>query len=147
GLLQYKDEDEAAVIPPAEARAEPGDVTEIHVAVEHALQYLRENLHRQHTLSDIAWKMQLSGEHLERLFRRDLGCTVFECLREIRLEHAKSLLQSTEERVVEIARLSGYSSKCLFFRHFKSSTGQTPLVYRIQRQKLERYIPSRLTED
>ena len=44
------------------------------------------------TVSAIAWKVNLSAEHLERLFKRDLGCTVFKYLHKVRIENAKQYL-------------------------------------------------------
>jgi AraC-like DNA-binding protein len=113
-------------------------------AVEHARQYMRQFCHEKLTLSQIAWEVQLSGEHLARLFRLHTGSTVFQYLDEIRIEKARQLLQTTDLPVVQIAPLCGFPSSTLLARHFRTQTGQTPLAYRLETRQHERFRPSEI---
>ncbi|MBE2203444.1 MAG: helix-turn-helix transcriptional regulator [Chthoniobacterales bacterium] len=114
-------------------------------AVEHALQYLQENCHETLTLTTIAWQVQLSGEHLARIFKQHTGKTVFEWLDHFRTERARNLLVTTEWPLDQIARASGYSSANLLSRHFKNNTGHTPTKFRIKSQKREAFSPSQFS--
>lgn len=108
------------------------------------LQYLEENCHEALTLNSIAWHMQLSGEHLARLFKKETKRTVFSWLDSFRVEKARNLLTATEQPLTQIARACGYSSSNLFIRHFKKNIGIPPVAYRIKAQKKEAFSPSKM---
>jgi AraC-like DNA-binding protein len=113
-------------------------------AVEHARQYIQEYAHHELNLGKIAWQVQLSGEHLGRLFQKHLGVTVLEYLKQVRLENVTRYLVSTDLPVVEICKKTGYSTPSLLCRHFKEKTGMTPLTYRMRSRKREEFSPSQL---
>lgn len=48
----------------------------------------------------------------------------------IRIEKAKELLISTDEKIVEISQMVGIENTNHFIRLFKEKTGVTPLTYR-----------------
>lgn len=81
-------------------------------------------------LEDVARHLRLSAEHVARVFKREESMTVFDFLRDLRIERAKSLLASSSLAVHDIARETGYSSATLFCRNFKRATGLTPAGYR-----------------
>lgn len=110
--------------------------------VNHARQYIEEHAREKLTLNDIAWQLQLSGEHLARLFKKHAGYTVFDYVDQVRLERAKQLLLTTESPLAQIASMCGYGSANLLGRHFKQSTGQTPLEYRLRGRGKESFSPS-----
>lgn len=109
---------------------------------QHARQFIEEHYHENLSLSHIAWQVRISGEHLERLFKKHFGITVFECLDRRRIDKARELLLSSDFPAVQIAKLCGFSSANLFGRHFKARTGTTPLSYRLQHRKTESFSPS-----
>ena len=51
-------------------------------------------------------------------------------LNRIRIEKAKELLISTDEKIVEISQMVGIENTNHFIRLFKEKTGVTPLTYR-----------------
>jgi AraC-like DNA-binding protein len=110
--------------------------------VNHARQYIQEHAREKLTLTQIAWHLQLSGEHLARLFRQHAGCTVFDYVDQVRLEHAKRLLLTSDLPVAQLAPLCGYGSANLLGRHFKTHLGITPLDYRLRARKKEVFTPS-----
>lgn len=111
--------------------------------IKRALQYLQENCHEALTLDTIAWKMQLSGEHLARLFKQETGRTVFTWLDAYRTEKARDLLNVTEWPLSQIAHACGYSTTKLFIRHFKKNMGLPPIVYRTKIQNEESFDAQR----
>ena len=72
----------------------------------------------------------MSEEHLARVFRKVTGQTVFDYLRTIRLENAKTLLIDSSRTLSEIAALTGFGSLSLFSRNFSQYVGQSPSAYR-----------------
>lgn len=81
-------------------------------------------------LEQVAAHVQLSKEHLARLFRQSTGLTVFGYLRHARLDLAKTYLASTDRNFNEIARLTGFSSLTVFGRVFRREVGVTLSEYR-----------------
>lgn len=110
------------------------------------LQYLQENCHDILTLDNIAWQMQLSGEHLARLFKQSTDRTVFSWLDHFRTEKARNLLATTEWPLARIARACGYSSANLLSRHFRKNIGCPPITYRVKIRKGETFSPSKLSK-
>ncbi len=101
--------------------------------VNQAKEFLRRDFARALTLSQIAWHVKISEEHLARVFRKVTGQTVFDYLRTVRLENAKTLLLDSNRTLTEIARAAGFSSLSLFSRNFSQYVGQNPSSYREQR--------------
>lgn len=98
--------------------------------IEHTKQFLFENYARSLSLSEIAWEVRLSGEHLCRSFKEETGHTVFAYLRQVRIEAAKGLLTSSKLKITEIAERCGFGSSSVFSRTFQKMTGTTPVDYR-----------------
>lgn len=74
----------------------------------------------------------LSSRQLQRLFKKELGFSVAEYCRNVRMERATRLLRSTDLQVSEIAYDLGYSWPEHFKRDFKRFSGVTPTEYRVQ---------------
>lgn len=110
--------------------------------IPHVCRYLEENIHERLTLTAIAWRVQLSAEHLARLFKQHTGQTVFEYLDNLRVEKAKRLLLTSERSLFQIARGCGFSSVALLNRHFLARTGCLPSRFRMNGRAQETGGPS-----
>ena len=53
-----------------------------------------------------------------------------------RIQAAKNLLISTDDKILEISQKTGFGSPNLFIRSFKKETGMTPRVYRTENSKI-----------
>lgn len=71
--------------------------------------------------------------YLSRKFKREMGLTIQEYIRETKICKAKDLLISGNESIQEISELLGFSSQSYFGDLFKQSTGMTPGEYRNKR--------------
>lgn len=100
--------------------------------VEQAREFISKNYNEPLSLEQIAWHLRLSAEYLARLFKRETGQTVFECVREIRLNVAKRFLSGTNHPVIRISEMTGFSSPSVFCRVFRGAFGQSPTSYRSQ---------------
>lgn len=82
------------------------------------------------TLERLADISHGSPYHLQRLFKRQKGCTPLEHIQRLRLEKAAELLAGTDFPVAEVGRLSGFPNAPYFITLFKKKNGQTPASYR-----------------
>ncbi len=71
-----------------------------------------------------------SPEHLARSCRAFYNCTPTGILNQHRIERAKMLLGSTDEKVISIAFACGFTNLANFYRNFNSRTGMTPKSWR-----------------
>jgi transcriptional regulator GlxA family with amidase domain len=80
------------------------------------------------SLSELAEHVGMSVTSLTRKFRNAYGVSVFELLRNERLEKARMLLEDGEMNVTEVAYAVGFSSPAhltrLFFSRFKIHPGE-----------------------
>jgi AraC family transcriptional regulator len=100
---------------------------------------VREALHDQF-LADISLNMlaQIAGvhpTHLSRTFRRYLGCTVSDYLRDLRLQQAKRDLAASAMSLSDIALSAGYSDQSHFSTAFRRRTGLSPGEFRRQARR------------
>lgn len=95
-----------------------------------ALAYIRSSAHENIGVESILQAVPLSRRALERKFREQLGRTVLEEIRRVRLELAKSLLSDTNLPMPAIAVRCGFSGARRLAVVFRQVTGMTPSEYR-----------------
>lgn len=98
--------------------------------VHQVKEYIIKHLDQPLSLARIAAHAASSEEHLARTFKQVTGQTVFDYLRQMRLEQAKTYLVNSPCNASEIARLTGFGSLSLFSRNFKKYVGMSPMAYR-----------------
>ena len=74
----------------------------------------------------------MSVRTLELQFAAEIGHTVGEELRQVRLQRAKELLVRDDLSLTRVATLIGYANNTYFTRFFREHTGQTPSEFRRQ---------------
>ena len=72
----------------------------------------------------------LSKQRFSSLFKKNMGKTPMQYIREIRLSMAAKMLLMKNENINDIAYIVGYEDTNYFIREFKSSFGLTPNQYR-----------------
>lgn len=97
---------------------------------ENAALYICENFSRDITLDELSSMVGISNQHFDRLFREKFGLRPMEYIALKRISHAKTLLESTDKKIAEIGRLSGYPDQTYFGMVFKKYEGVTPKAYR-----------------
>ena len=93
--------------------------------------YLFNHYKEKSTLREIADYVKQNPSALCRYFRQRTDKSIFQCLAEIRVEHACKLLSYSNLSVSQIAYESGYGNVPYFIKQFESITRQTPKEYRI----------------
>jgi DNA-binding LacI/PurR family transcriptional regulator/AraC-like DNA-binding protein len=85
----------------------------------------------QHAKSHISrWKLadsvNVSEDYLTRVFRREMGCSLWEYLNQYRVCLAAELLTHTGDTISEIAACTGFRDQAYFCRVFKKIYGVPP---------------------
>lgn len=97
-----------------------------------AEQLLASRLDEAVSPAELAKASAFSLHHFHRIFRAELGETVMQHVRRLRLERAARRLRSSEERIVNLALEAGYESHEAFTRAFSERFGVTPSDYRAE---------------
>jgi AraC family transcriptional regulator len=95
-----------------------------------AQQLLEHRLDEAITPAELAKAAAFSLHHFHRIFRAQLGETVMQHVRRLRLERAARRLRSSDERILTLALEAGYDSHEAFTRAFADRFGLTPSEYR-----------------
>ncbi|UKS28301.1 response regulator [Paenibacillus sp. HWE-109] len=100
--------------------------------IDKAVDYCKRYYTTDINLQKIADHLDINKYHFCNLFKDQLHITFWDYVTNLRVDHAKNLLQTSEERVSSIAIQSGYINSSHFGRVFKEITGVTPAEYRRQ---------------
>ena len=84
------------------------------------------------SLQALAARYHVSAGCLSSHFRRQVGMSPMQYVTLSRLNHARTLLRSTDLSVMEITMQCGYTDMSNFIRRFRRQYGMTPLQFRKQ---------------
>jgi len=108
------------------------------------IHYIHRHFHQEDLmLSELANRFSLSVSRISELIKATTGQTFVHFLHDLRIQHAASLLVSTDMNMVEIAHEVGYASYKTFSRIFREKKGIVPTEYRKRKQLRESSPPSR----
>lgn len=93
---------------------------------------MRDDVRGELSLAEFAQSVNLSVWRLCHIFKSDVGMPPIRYLRQLRMERAKDLLESSFLSVKEIAFQVGLNDESHFVRDFKSTYGYSPALYRSQ---------------
>ncbi|NRA25322.1 MAG: helix-turn-helix transcriptional regulator [Oleispira sp.] len=94
------------------------------------MELLIKDLANTPSLQKMSGCVNMSHTRLNRIFKKVYGATVFNWLREYRLERARSYLKDDNRSVTAIAFLCGFSSASHFSQSFKKQYKCSPVEYR-----------------
>ena len=98
--------------------------------IKPATDYIHQHYKEQLSLDEIARAAHLSVSRLSHIFREQTSLTIIDYLTNVRVEHAKDLLISTNKNCTEICFESGYNNQSYFTRTFKEFVGVPPRQFR-----------------
>ena len=102
-------------------------------------QYLAERFSDHLSVQEMAARVNMSLSHLSHLFKREMGVSPQEFLKQTRMSHARNLLENTFLTVKQVMVLCGFNDASHFVRDFERQFGETPRRYR------EHYVGSAST--
>lgn len=97
--------------------------------VERTKEILERDLANPPSLEMLGHEVGCSPFHLSRIFSREVGLTIPQFLRNLRMERAAELLRSGRYNVTEAATEVGYSSLSHFSKAFCETIGCCPVLY------------------
>ena len=100
--------------------------------IEKARWFIENNLRNNISLTDVAESVYLNPSYLSRLFKQELGENVINYINRIRVEKAQKLLVSTNMKIIDIAKETGFSSSGYFSAVFRRYTGMNPMDYKVK---------------
>lgn len=108
--------------------------TSVGPQVRIMLEYIRANYTGAITLDAIAKEASLAKSTCCREFKKQMGCTIFEHILNLRLQKASHLLLSSQANITEISLLCGFANSSYFTREFREKTGLSPSAYRKEKR-------------
>ena len=98
--------------------------------VNDSMNYIYLHIGEKLCVEEIAKAAGVSASYLSRAFRKELGITVNQYIRNIRIDLASNMLRYGNSDLAAIACRLGFSSQSHFIQVFHQVTGMTPKKYR-----------------
>ena len=105
------------------------NVLDRNPVVEKVKRYANKNYNMPITSRDAAQDLEVTQEHLCRLFSHETGISFTKYLTELRMEKAKELLLQGNIKIKQVGNMVGYTNSYYFCKVFKKATGFTPTEY------------------
>jgi transcriptional regulator GlxA family with amidase domain len=94
------------------------------------INYLQSHLDESVTIDKLAEQFKCSKSDITKSFRDERGKTPTQVLIQLRVKHAKDLLQNSDRTISQIAYACGYQDLAGFSHFFKKQTAQSPSEFR-----------------
>lgn len=98
--------------------------------LSHAVVFLRRNYARPIQVEDVAHACHCSASALSHMFKKELGVSIREYIRDLRMEEAMRMLRNTDLPVNTISDMLGYGNPNYFSNVFSQRTGCSPTSFR-----------------
>ncbi|MBB5225468.1 AraC family transcriptional regulator [Treponema ruminis] len=96
--------------------------------------YVEKEFRNKISLSDVAEILNVTPEHMCRLFKKYTDMTFNEYLMSLRISAFYQMLQNTNQKISVILEECGITNYKVFIREFKKTFGKTPEVIRSEMQ-------------
>lgn len=117
----------AALVPyKQEKSARPQLENEHTEKLKLALEYIGEHYAEEISIARLARLCYFSEYHFMRFFKKYIGISCLEYIKNLRLENAAARLAKGENSILEISMSCGFSNLSYFYREFKKKYGMTP---------------------
>ncbi len=94
------------------------------------LDYINDHYTEKITLEDVADEVGLSRFRVAHLIKEVTGKTIIQHIRQLRIQRAIQLLETTDTHYADVAYELGFSDQSYFIKQFREHTGTTPAKYR-----------------
>lgn len=102
-----------------------------HIIIsEQICKYIYENYMLHLTGKDFSKAFSRNFDYMNRVFKKEIGITIFGYLNKYRVEKVKEYLQSSQDKLAVIAKETGFSDPYYLSRVFKKETGVSPLSWK-----------------
>jgi two-component system response regulator YesN len=128
-LLKPVDTDELTRVLKACIEKIPASSNDEDARIASIKTYINTHLDGNLKLDAIAKEFYISSSYLSALFRAKVGQSLTNYIKNARLLRAKTLLETTDIPISEIARMTGYNDQTYFSKVFKRVFGIPPKKY------------------
>lgn len=104
-------------------------VPDSYKKVHELLNYLNAHYREPISSSTIEEQFSCNFDYLNRIFKKVAGKTIFVCLGDIRIQHARELLGTTSMKISAVGYRVGFEDESYFSKVFKKHTGMSPIQY------------------
>jgi transcriptional regulator GlxA family with amidase domain len=94
------------------------------------LEWITENLEKEHSINSLAQRAAMSRRNFTRHFRQATGTSVKQWLLGQRLAQAQRMLESSDASIEVVAMEAGFGSALSLRQHFRSAFRTSPSTYR-----------------
>jgi Response regulator containing CheY-like receiver domain and AraC-type DNA-binding domain len=101
------------------------------------LDHISNHLDKNLSINEISKDLNISGDHLNRIFKQDTGETIHRVIIQKRIEEACILLRKENSKVYEVAHQVGFNDYKYFYQVFRKIMQQSPKAYQAEKQKKE----------
>ena len=96
--------------------------------------YIGANYGKELSVERLASIVFLTPDYLSRLFKKSMGKSISQYIRQFRMEKARELLTGTNRKVIDIGEAVGYPNYSYFCQSFREYFGTSPERYRQERR-------------
>lgn len=107
----------------------------VHATIAAVKSYVDCYYFHEISLTSLAKLYHYNEKYLGTLFKKQTGISFLEYLNNKRLRHARMMLESTSENIMDVATKSGFNNVTYFNRLFKLKYGMTPSKFRASCKK------------
>lgn len=105
--------------------------SDVQRAVDYVITYIQEHLSEEITVEELAEKVYLNQDYLNRVFKKRTGNTISNYMISQKMERAKFLLGHTSWAISDVAASVGYYNYSSFNRSFRKYTGKSPQEWKM----------------
>ncbi len=98
--------------------------------IERCILIMKQRLHENVTLDQLAKEVCVSSSYLSALFRQKTHYSPIQLFNSLKIQRASQLLKSTKAPIKQIAEEMGYADQYSFSRSFKQVMGSSPKSFR-----------------
>ncbi|MBR2523327.1 MAG: helix-turn-helix transcriptional regulator [Clostridiales bacterium] len=95
-----------------------------------SIDYIRTHISGKLTVEDVADAMNLNPSYLSKLFKKEMGITISQYIRDQKINIACNMLRHLDDSSLSISNYLGFSSQSHFIQVFKKCVGMPPEEYR-----------------
>ncbi len=100
------------------------------IVIRDVLAHIHDNLSRNITVEELAEIAHFHPNYFVRFFKEKIGIPPVKYINNIKIEMAKSLLETTDLPVMKVMQAVGFSDYSHFSKYFKTYSGYSPKTFR-----------------
>lgn len=106
--------------------------------IKEVIDSMNDDLRQDQSLTEMAASVRLSPSRFSHLFKVDAGESPGRYLKQLRMERARELLETTSMKIKDIRDAVGVGDPSHFVREFKKLNSASPTEYRLQHRRKSR---------